>query len=131
MDELARLEARERVRKQQDERRERQGRISHQSEQAFWRDTAAFMQELERDFPAGGSLVSSRDLAEVGDPVLEAEEEKAAEEARIARLPDPETEADRFWDESAALIERMSGVPKERAEVEELERIARMSPRRD
>jgi hypothetical protein len=85
------------------------------------------MEELERDFPVGGSLVSSRDLAEIGDPVLEAEEEKAVEEARIARLPEDDEE---FWDSNTALVERMDGTPRERAELEELEELNRGFPRR-
>jgi hypothetical protein len=88
VEELVREEARDRVRKQ----RERTGR---QSEAAFWRDTAQLLGEAE---------TRQVGLDELPDPALEAEEEKIAEEQRRARY-DPDTEA--FWDESAALAERV------------------------
>jgi hypothetical protein len=88
IEELDREEAQDRVRKQ----RERTGR---QSEAAFWRDTAAFLAEAE---------TRQVGLDELPDPALEAEEEAIAAERRRAQY-DPDTEA--FWDESAALVERV------------------------
>jgi hypothetical protein len=96
---LDRDEARDRVRKQ----RERTGR---QSEAAFWRDTARLLGEAE---------TRGLGLDELPDPALEEEEEKIAEEQRLARLRNMDDE--QFWDEAIAQVERAQAAEMFPAEV--------------
>lgn len=84
IEEFDREEARQRL-------EAKQKRITRQSEESFWRESATFLARRE----AG--------LDDLPDPGLEVAEEKFLEEQRVARLPD---DPGQFWDESTMALER-------------------------